>query len=124
MSQENSLNMLDKYFMPGRVTQIIGESPSLKESFLSIYLAYKAMKDYRKTIFIFSKPTLNIRYIYEVHKNFEKESFSEENRLIIISMQNVDVPRDEITKLLNIITLITRNTYKIMDALRIESREL
>jgi hypothetical protein len=52
------------------------------------------------------------------------ESFSEENRLIIISMQNVDVPRDEITKLLNIITLITRNTYKIMDALRIESREL
>ncbi len=79
MSQEDSLNMLDKYFMPGRVTQIIGESPSLKESFLSIYLAYKAMKDYRKTIFIFSKPTLNIRYIYEVHKNFEKESFSEEN---------------------------------------------
>lgn len=42
------------------------------------------------------------------------ESFSEENRLIIISMQNVDVPRDEITKLLNIITLITRNTYKII----------
>ena len=78
MSQENSLNMLDKYFMPGRVTQIIGESPSLKESFLSIYLAYKTMKDSTKTIFIFSKPTLNMRYIYEAHKKYDKH-FSEEN---------------------------------------------
>jgi len=78
MSQENSLNMLDKYFLPGRVTQIIGESPSLKESFLSIYLAYKTMKDSTKTIFIFSKPTLNIRYIYEAHKKYDKD-FSEEN---------------------------------------------
>ena len=78
MSQENSLNMLDKYFMPGRVTQIIGESPSLKESFLSIYLAYKTMKDSTKTIFIFSKPTLNMRYIYEAHKKYDKD-FSEEN---------------------------------------------
>ena len=78
MSQENSLNMLDKYFLPGRVTQIIGESPSLKESFLSIYLAYKTMKDSTKTIFIFSKPTLNMRYIYEAHKKYDKD-FSEEN---------------------------------------------
>ena len=78
MSQENSLNMLDKYFMPGRVTQIIGESPSLKESFLSIYLAYKTMKDSTKTIFIFSKPTLNMRYIYEAHKKYDKD-FSEAN---------------------------------------------
>ena len=78
MSQENSLNMLDKYFLPGRVTKIIGESPSLKESFLSIYLAYKTMKDSTKTIFIFSKPTLNIRYIYEAHKKYDKD-FSEEN---------------------------------------------
>ena len=79
MSQEDSLNMLEKYFKPGRITQIIGESPSLKESFLSIYLAYKTAKNCTKTIFINSKPTLNIRYIYEVHKKLEKEAFSEEN---------------------------------------------
>ena len=79
MSQENSLNMLDKYFKPGRITQIIGEMTSLKESFISIYTAYKAAKTCTKVIYICSKPTLNMRYIYEVHKNVEKDSFSEEN---------------------------------------------
>ena len=79
MSQENSLNMLEKYFKPGRITQIIGEMKSLKESFVSIYTAHKAAKDCTKVIYICSKPTLNMRYIYEVHKNIEKDSFSEEN---------------------------------------------
>ena len=79
MSQENQLNMLEKYFMPGRVTQIIGQNSSLKENFISVYLAYKTVKNCTKTIFIYSKPTLNIRYIYEIHKKVEKESFSEEN---------------------------------------------
>ncbi len=79
MSQEDSLNMFEKYFKPGRITQIIGESTSLKESFVSIYTAYKAIKTCTKVIYITSKPTLNIRYIYEVHKNLEKDSFSEEN---------------------------------------------
>lgn len=78
MSQEEPLNKLEKYFKPGRITQIIGESPSLKESFLSVYIANKTMKDSTKTIFIYSKPTLNIRYIYEIHKKYEKD-FSEEN---------------------------------------------
>ena len=79
MSQENPLNMLEKYFMPGRITQIIGQNSSLKENFVSTYLAYKTVKNCTKTIFIYSKPTLNIRYIYEIHKKVEKESFSEEN---------------------------------------------
>ena len=79
MSQENSLNMLDKYFKPGRITQIIGEMTSLKESFISIYTAYKVAKTCTKVIYICSKPTLNMRYIYEVHKNVEKDSFSEDN---------------------------------------------
>ena len=79
MSQENSLNMLEKYFKPGRITQIIGESSSLKESFISIYIAHKAISSCTKVIFITSKPTLNMRYIYEVHKNIEKENFNEEN---------------------------------------------
>ena len=78
MSQEDSLNMLDKYFQPGRITQIIGESPSLKESFISIYIAHKAIKTCTKVIYIYSKPTLNMRYIYETHKKFDK-NFSEEN---------------------------------------------
>ena len=42
------------------------------------------------------------------------DSFSEGNYLIIISMQKVDIPRDAITNLLDIITMITRNTYKII----------
>ena len=78
MSQEDSLNMLDKYFQPGRITQIIGESPSLKESFISIYIAHKAIKTCTKVIYIYSKPTLNMRYMYETHKKFDK-NFSEEN---------------------------------------------
>ena len=78
MSQENSLNMMDKYFKPGRITQIIGESTSLKENFISIYIANKTIKDSTKTIFIYSKPTLNKRYIYEAHKKYDKD-FSEEN---------------------------------------------
>ena len=79
MSQENSLNIMEKYFMPGRITQLIGQNSSLKENFISVYLAYKTVKNCTKTIFIYSKPTLNIRYIYEIHKQVEKESFSEEN---------------------------------------------
>ena len=79
MSQEDSLNMLEKYFKPGRITQIIGESTSLKESFVSMYTAYKAIKTCTKVIYISSKPTINLRYIYEIHKNLEKDSFSEEN---------------------------------------------
>ena len=78
MSQENSLNMLEKYFQPQRITQIIGESNSLKESFVSVYIAHKAINTSSKIIFICSKPTLNLRYIYEVHKNIEKENFSPE----------------------------------------------
>ena len=65
--------MFEKYFKPGRITQIIGESTSLKESFVSIYTAYKAIKTCTKVIYITSKPTLNIRYIYEVHKNLESQ---------------------------------------------------
>ena len=42
------------------------------------------------------------------------DSFSEESHVIVISMQRLDIPRDEITKLLNIITMITRNAYKII----------
>lgn len=42
------------------------------------------------------------------------DSYSEENHIIVISMQRLDIPRDEITKLLNIITMITRDTYKII----------
>jgi ribosomal protein S26 len=57
MSQENSLNMLDKYFKRGRITQIIGEMTSLKESFISIYTAYKVAKTCTKVIYICSKPT-------------------------------------------------------------------
>ena len=79
MSQENSLNIMEKYFKPGRITQLIGQNSSLKENFISVYLAYKTVKNCTKTIFIYSKPTLNIRYIYEIHKQVEKESFSEEN---------------------------------------------
>lgn len=75
MSQENSLNMLDKYFKPRRITQIIGESSSLKESFISIYIAYKAIETSSKIIFIYSKPNIYLNYIYQVHKNFEKEKF-------------------------------------------------
>ena len=78
MSQENPLNVIEKYFKPGRITQIIGESTSLKESFVSIYIANKTIKNSTKTIFIYSKPTLNKRYIYEMHKKYEKD-FSEEN---------------------------------------------
>jgi hypothetical protein len=78
MSQENSLNMMDKYFQPQRITQIIGESNSLKDSFVSIYIAHKLIRTSSKAIFICSKPTLNIRYIYETHKNAEKDKFSPE----------------------------------------------
>ena len=68
MSQENSLNMLEKYFKPKSITQIIGDSLSIKESFIPIYLAHKACKAPSKILFIYSKNTLNIRYIYEFHK--------------------------------------------------------
>ena len=71
MSQENSLNMLEKYFNQGRITQIIGDMTSLKESFISIYIAYKPTKTCTKVIYNCSKPTLNIRKIYEMHKNVE-----------------------------------------------------
>lgn len=78
MSQENSLNMLDKYFQPQRITQLIGDSASIKESFISIYLAHKALKTSSKIIFIYSKTSLNMRYMYEFHKIMEKNS---ENKL-------------------------------------------
>ena len=76
MSKENSFNMLDKYFKPKRITQIIGESSSLKESFLSIYLAHKISKTKTKLIYISSKSTINLRYIYETHKKIEGGNFS------------------------------------------------
>lgn len=68
MSQENSLTMLEKYFQPKRITQIIGDNLSIKESFIPIYLAHKTYNTSSKILFIYSKNTLNIRYIYEFHK--------------------------------------------------------
>ena len=72
MSQENSLNMLEKYFQPQRITQLIGDSLSIKESFIPIYLSYKAVETSSKIIFIYSKTSLNIRYMYEFHKMLKK----------------------------------------------------
>ena len=79
MSQENSLNLLEKYFQPQRITQIIGDSNSIKESFIPIYLAHKTLNNSFKVIFIYSKPTLNVRYIYEFRKYLEKNNFSKED---------------------------------------------
>ena len=78
MSEENSLNMLDKYFLPQRITQLIGDSASIKESFISIYLAHKALETSSKIIFIYSKNSLNMRYMYEYHKILKKNG---ENKL-------------------------------------------
>ena len=78
MSEENSLNMLDKYFLPQRITQLIGDSVSIKESFISIYLAHKALETSSKIIFIYSKNSLNMRYMYEYHKILKKNG---ENKL-------------------------------------------
>lgn len=72
MINENSQNMLEKYLMPKRLTQIVGDSISMKESFIPVYLAHKAVKTSSKIIFIYSKTTVNIRYIYEFHKILEK----------------------------------------------------
>ena len=81
MSQENSLNMLEKYFQPQRITQIIGDSNSIKESFIPIYLAHKTLNTSFKIIFIYSKPTLNVRYIYEFRKYLEKNNFAKSEDL-------------------------------------------
>ena len=72
MQEENSQNMLEKYFRPQRITQIVGDSLSMKQSFIPVYLANKAVETSSKIIFIYSKTNNNIRYIYEVHKIFEK----------------------------------------------------
>ena len=72
MLKENSQNMLEKYFLPQRITQIIGDSLSMKESFIPVYLAHKAVETSSKIILIYSKTTLNIRYFYEFHKMLEK----------------------------------------------------
>ena len=72
MLEENSQNMLEKYFLPKRITQIVGDSLSIKESFIPVYLAHKAVETNSKVIFIYSKTTINIRYIYEFHKILEK----------------------------------------------------
>ena len=72
MLKENSQNMLEKFFKPQRITQIIGDSASMKESFIPVYLAQKAVDTSSKIILIYSKTTLNIRYFYEFHKMLEK----------------------------------------------------
>jgi hypothetical protein len=72
MLKENSQNMLEKYFLPKRITQIIGDSLSMKESFIPVYLANKAVETSSKIILIYSKNTLNLRYFYEFHKILEK----------------------------------------------------
>jgi len=72
MTKENSKDILEKYFQPRRVTQIIGDSLSMKESFIPVYLAQKAVETSSKIILIYSKTTINIRYFYEFHKNLEK----------------------------------------------------
>ena len=79
MSQQNSLNMLAKYFQSQRITQIIGDNNSIKESFIPIYLAHKTLNNSSKIIFIYSKPTLNVRYIYEFRKFLEKKNVSKED---------------------------------------------
>ena len=53
MIKENSQNMLDKYLMPKRLTQIVGDSISMKESFIPVFLAHKAVKTSSKIIFIY-----------------------------------------------------------------------
>lgn len=72
MLKENSQNLLEKFFQPKRLTQIIGDSTSMKESFIPVYLAQKAVETSSKIIIIYSKATLNIRYFYEYHKMLEK----------------------------------------------------
>jgi hypothetical protein len=44
----------------------------MKESFIPVYLAQKAVDTSSKIILIYSKTTLNIRYFYEFHKMLEK----------------------------------------------------
>jgi hypothetical protein len=78
MSQENQLNMLDKYFKPKRITQIIGDNNSIKENFISIYLAHKAINNLSKIIFIYSKGTINIRFIFEACKHLNRKDISDE----------------------------------------------
>ena len=111
--QENGLNNLDKYFAPKRITQIIGESGSLKESFISIYLANKINNTQKKVIFIYSKTTINIRYIYNYHlkqsekinnEKCKKEYIeSKEHQYLFFQFMKSDNIGDFIVKKLNVL---------------------
>ena len=116
MLQEKSLDLLDKYFLPKRITQIIGESSSLKESFISIYIAHKVMNTSSKVIFIWSKPTFNLNYIYEVHKkrdqNFSPEKFEE--KYLIFEFIKFDSMGEFILKKLHILLEKEKNVSTIV----------
>lgn len=85
---ENDQNMLDKYFKPGRITQIIGENSSLKECFTSVFFAHKAFNSNKKIVFILSKLTMNKRYIYKIYEQKLSQAKTEKEKIRLI--QNVE----------------------------------
>ena len=62
------------------LVELGGDNNSIKESFIPIYLAHKTLNNSSKIIFIYSKPTLKVRYIYEFRKFLEKKNVSKEDK--------------------------------------------
>ena len=113
--QENGLNNLDKYFAPKRITQIIGESESLKESFIPIYIANKINNTQKKVIFIYSKTTLNFRYIYNFHLKQSEKINDENKKKEYINSKEYQYLFFEFTKSDNIGNFITKKLNELLE---------